>query len=193
MARNNVVTYYDILKTYNGYRKIKDKRVCRICFKGNCDHGVSSISRKDGLLALQYFTDLAMIRAKDQMIWLDDDIVIPEIPFGKYNNNVKYTISPRLSLPMSVVHVDDVINVFTGTEKVSCKLPNLVNKATHYGYIVENTFYSLISFNYGNFFHPNKIKRLRDGLPNNDTTIGFFYLLKGNNNYEDFARVSCIL
>ncbi len=192
---SSVARYYNTLNKYNFYRNEKGKQVCSLCFKSDCKHDLPKIQRKEGLLALSYWVDIAQMQAKDEMLWLHEDIVIPKLPIdGKYDSETRYDIFPRLSLEISIINVEDQVTIFTGNKSSYVDLPSLGTKATHYGYIFDDQFYTLKSFKNGSFFNSKgKFPRVSE-LPEsaNNLTEGFFYLLKGNNDYDKFANVSFI-
>jgi len=192
---SSVARYYRVLDEYNNYRNEKAKMVCHLCFKSDCEHDLPKIQRKEALSALSYWVDIGQMQAKDEMLWLDDDIIVPKFPIdGVYNSHEAYDIIPRLSLPLTIIDVNDTVSVFTNGKADYVDLPSLGVKAIHFGVIFDDQFFSLKSFRNGNFFNPKRKFQKMSNLPEHSNTLveGFYYLKKGNSTYDDFARVSFI-
>ena len=189
MDKSSIAKYYHVLKGYNNFRTVKSRSVCSLCFQSSCDHDLPTIKRKEALEAYLYWTDVALMGAKNSMIHVDDDIVIPEFPlWGEYDNTVKYDVVPRLNLPISVIHVGEKVSVFTGREPSYVDLPRLKTKGIHYGYIVFEQFYLLKSFRNGSFFTTKVSFNSPNDLQDNEFVAGFLRIPRGTLSYDDFAR-----
>lgn len=190
-----VARYYTVLNEYNNYRNEKAKKVCHLCFKSVCKHNLAKIQRKEGLSALSYWVDIAQMQAKDEMLWLGDDIVVPRFPIeGVYDPNERYDIIPRLSLDLTIINVSDDVSIFTNGKPDYIDLPSLGVKAIHFGVIFDDQFFSLKSFRNGSFFNPKGKFQKMLNLPEhaNHLVEGFYYLRKGNSVHDEFARVSFV-
>ena len=192
MVRDTITQIYKIKDKLSELRSSNLKKVCNICFEELCsDHLFGKCSVDDAIEALIWWQNI-LIGESDEVLVLgkDDEIIVPKFPNGNgvRNQSLKYDHMPTLAEKVFIyVGLETYFFNEWGEPVDSVEIPEL-KQGIYWGYIYQDKFYLLSTFNNGTWFNSRQGLTLARDIPLDAPITGFLHIPKGRLTHLEFKQ-----